>query len=211
VVDRDGCFVWEKSAVQASVMAGTERFWAKDKSSADEFQQRLEDAVDKEIDLPDDIMPDFVSSVIAEKLVSTRPGRKLKKWGPVQPVRQSSRIDRSRNIMEKAEERKKIINLEKPNLAGIMSSYPFHVLPVDELDSMADKFGVSINESVDDSNVLVSVSNSSSSGPSSCNDERQEELADQWIEVVRKSRGKHPGRSVNDMCFLEQQKYFCTW
>jgi hypothetical protein len=40
--------------------------------------------------------------------------------------------------------------------------------------------------------VLVSVSNSSSSGPSSCNDERQEELADQWIEVVRKSRGKHP-------------------
>jgi hypothetical protein len=55
------------------------------------FQQRLEDAVDKEIDFPDDIMPDFVSSVIAEKPDSTKPGRKLKKWGPVQPVRQSSR------------------------------------------------------------------------------------------------------------------------
>jgi hypothetical protein len=178
VVDRDGCFLWEKSAVQASVLEETERFWAKDKSSDDEFQQRLEDDVDKEIDLPDDIMPNFVCSVIAEKPETTRPGRKLKKWGPVQPVRQSSRIDRSINIMEKAEERKKIINLEKPKMAGIMSSNPFHVLPVDELDSMADKFGVSINESVDVNNVLVSVSNSFSSGPSSCNDERQEELAD---------------------------------
>jgi hypothetical protein len=122
----------------------------------------------------------------------TRPGRKLKKWGPVQPVRQSSRIDRPRNIMEKAEKRKKIINLEKPKMAGIMTSNPFHVLPVDDLDSMADKFGVSINESVDNSDMSVSVSNSSSSGPSSCDNERQEELADQWIEVVRKSRGKHP-------------------
>jgi hypothetical protein len=77
-------------------------------------------------------------------------------------------------------------------MSGIMFSNPLHVLPVDELDSMADKFGVSINESVDVNNVLVNVSNSSSSGPSSCNDERQEELADHWIEVVRKSRGKHP-------------------
>jgi hypothetical protein len=57
-------------------------------------------------------MPNFVSSVIAEKPETTRPGRKLKKWGHVQPVKQSSRIDRSRNIMEKAEERKKIINLK---------------------------------------------------------------------------------------------------
>jgi hypothetical protein len=89
VVDKEGCFIWEKSAVQASVLEETERFWAKDKSSADAFHQRLEDAVDKEIDFLDDIMPDFVSSMIAEKPEMTRPGRKLKKWGPVQPVRQS--------------------------------------------------------------------------------------------------------------------------
>jgi hypothetical protein len=57
---------------------------------------------------------------------------------------------------------------------------------------MADSFGVSINESVDNSVMSVRVSNSSSSGPSSCDNERQEELADQWIEVVRKSRGKYP-------------------
>jgi hypothetical protein len=157
------------------------------------FQQRLEDVVDKELDFPNDIMLDFVSSVeITGKSEVTRPGRKQKKWGPVRHLRQSSRIDRSKNIMEKAEERKKIINLEKPNMPGIMSSNPFSVLLVDELDSMADQFGVSINESVDTSSVLVSVSNSSSSGTSSCSDERQEELADHSIDVVRKSWGNHP-------------------
>jgi hypothetical protein len=129
--------------------------------------------VDKELDLLDDIMPDFVSSVeITGKPEVTRPGRKQKKWGPVQPLRQSSRIDRSKNIMEKAEERKKIINQEKPKMSSIMSSNPFFVLPVDDLDTMADQFGVSINESVDISSVLVSASNSSYSGPSSCSDER---------------------------------------
>jgi hypothetical protein len=38
VVNKDGCFVWEKTAVQACVREETKRFWAKDKSSADEFQ-----------------------------------------------------------------------------------------------------------------------------------------------------------------------------
>jgi hypothetical protein len=38
VVDKEGCFIWEKSAVQASVLEETKRFWAKDKSSADFFQ-----------------------------------------------------------------------------------------------------------------------------------------------------------------------------
>jgi hypothetical protein len=80
--------------------------------------------------------------------------------------------------MEKAEERKKIINLEKPKMLDIMSSNPFSVLPIDDLDTTADQFGVSINESVDASNALLSASNSSSSGPSSCSDERQDELAD---------------------------------
>jgi hypothetical protein len=102
--------------------------------------------------------------------------------------------------MEKAEERKKIINLEKPKMLGIMSSNPFSVLPVDDLDTMAAQFGVSINESVDASNALLSASNSSSSGPSSCSDERQEELADHWIDIVRKSRGKHPQEEMSMIC-----------
>jgi hypothetical protein len=77
VVDKEGCFIWEKSAVQASVLEETDRLWAKEKSSADVFQQRLEDAADMELDLPDDIMPDFVSSVdITGKPEVSRPGRK---------------------------------------------------------------------------------------------------------------------------------------
>jgi hypothetical protein len=88
VVDKEGCFIWEKSAVQATVLEETERFWSKDKSSADLFQQRLEDAVDKELDLPDDIMPDFVTSMeITRKPEVTRTRRKQKKWGPVQLIR----------------------------------------------------------------------------------------------------------------------------
>jgi hypothetical protein len=61
--------------------------------------------------------------------------------------------------MEKAEERKKIINLE-PKMTGIMSSNPFSVLPIDELDTMANQFGVNINETVDENiNESVDVSN----------------------------------------------------
>jgi hypothetical protein len=78
----------------------------------------------------------------------------------VQPLRQSTRIGWSKNIMEKAEERKKIINLEKPKMTGIMSSNPFSVLPINELDTMANQFGVNINEYVDENiNESIDVSN----------------------------------------------------
>jgi hypothetical protein len=112
--------------------------------------------------------------------------------GPVQPVRQSKRIDRSKNIMEKAEERKKMVNLEIPKMKGIMSSNPFSILHVQDLDDRADKFGVYISEQIIDTSVVVVDPSSSSSMHVSSQDERQEELATQWIEVVRKSRGKHP-------------------
>jgi hypothetical protein len=163
------------------------KFWAKEKIGADTFQQRLEDAAISDLNLPDDIMPYFVSYVAVDRISELpRPGKKQKKWGPVQPIRQSTRTDLSKNIMEKAEERKRIINLEKPKMKGIMSSNPFSVLPIDELDTMADKFGVDIN---DDTVLSFKTTSSSYSMPSSCRDERQEELAELWIDVVRKSWG----------------------
>jgi hypothetical protein len=98
-----------------------------------------------ELNLQNDIMPYFVSFVPLEKqLAGAKTGKKQKKWGRVQPVRQSTRNDRSKNIIEKAEERKKIIILEKPKMIGIMSSNLFSILPVHELDAMADQFGVDI-------------------------------------------------------------------
>jgi hypothetical protein len=65
--------------------------------------------VEAEISLPDNIMPDFEDP--ATKLALSKIHKEKKqKWGPVQAVRQSTRIDRSRNIMEKAEERKRKTN-----------------------------------------------------------------------------------------------------
>jgi hypothetical protein len=119
-------------------------------------------------------MPDFVSSVAVYRISELpRPGNNQKKWGPVQPIRQSTRIDRSKNIMEKAEERKMIINLENPKMKGIISFNPFYVLPIDDLDTMADQFGVDINEPVDRIVLPLNMTSSSSSMPSSCSDERQ--------------------------------------
>jgi hypothetical protein len=55
-------------------------------------------------------MPDFEDPTA--KLAQPSIHREKKqKWGPVQAVRQSSRSDRSKNIMEKVEERKRKINL----------------------------------------------------------------------------------------------------
>jgi hypothetical protein len=59
--------------------------------------------------------------------------------------------------MEKAEERKNM-----PKMKGIMSSNPFFVLPMHELDDMADKFGEDINEQVVDYYLDPSISSSSS-------------------------------------------------
>jgi hypothetical protein len=146
--------------------------------------------VEAEISLPDNIMPDFEDPA-AKLALSKIHKEKKQKWGHVQAVRQSSRIDRSKNIMEKAEERKRKTNLEIPKMKGIMCSNPFTVLPIHELDARADKVGISIiEEFVEIENQTVS-SSSSSSMPISEND-RQEDLEEYWTEVVRKSRGKYP-------------------
>jgi hypothetical protein len=59
VINKEGCFVWDKAEVEEAVMAETEQFWAKETTADVTFQQKLEDAVGAEISLPDNIMPDF--------------------------------------------------------------------------------------------------------------------------------------------------------
>jgi hypothetical protein len=190
VINKEGCFVWDKSEVEDDVIAETEKFWAKETTADVTFQQRLEDAVEAEISLPKNIMPEFED--LAAKLAQSSIHREKKqKWGPVQAVRQSSGIDRSKNIMEKAEERNRKINMEIPKMKGIMCSNPFTVLPIHELDVRADKVGISIIEELVDIEIQSISSSSSSSMPTPKKD-RQEDLEEYWTEVVRKSRGKHP-------------------
>jgi hypothetical protein len=64
VINKEGCFVWDKSEVEDAVIAETEQFWAKETTTDVTFQQRLEDAVEAEISLPDNIMPDFEDPVV---------------------------------------------------------------------------------------------------------------------------------------------------
>jgi hypothetical protein len=194
VINKEGCFVWDKAEVEEAVIAETEQFWAKETTTDATFQQRLEDAVGAELSLPDNIMPDFEDP--ATKLALSKIHKEKKqKWGPVQAVRQSSRIDRSKNIMEKAEERKRKTNLDIPKMKGIMCSNPFTVLPIHELDNRADKVGISITEDFVEIDNQTKSSSSSSSMPFSDKD-RQEDLDEFWTEVVRKSRGKHPRKKL---------------
>jgi hypothetical protein len=71
-------------------------------------------------------------------------------WGTMQLVIQSGRIDRSKNVMDKAMELKEKKNTMgvATKLSGILRSNPFHVLQVDELRSMAGKIGVHIHEDI---------------------------------------------------------------
>jgi hypothetical protein len=90
--------------------------------------------------------------------------------------------------MEKAQEMKKINNLEIPRMKGIMSSNPFNVLQYDELDNVAKIVGVNID---DDSDSMHSACSSPRADSLSDKDQHKE-LAEGWINVIRKSRGKHP-------------------
>ena len=115
------------------------------------FNQRLDQAEqEKEIVLPDDIMPSFEKLVVMGKAYTVKDQRATKKqktWGPIQPTRQSQRIDRTKNIMEKAKEKKMRSNLEIPDkFKGIIRSNPFSILQCSELESMAKTIGVDIVE-----------------------------------------------------------------
>jgi hypothetical protein len=82
--------------------------------------------------------------------------KKQKTWGPVMPIRQSNRIDRSMNVMDKVKELKKKINLEVPaskKLSGIMRNNLFNLLQFDALGNMASTVGVKIGTSILDSSI----------------------------------------------------------
>jgi hypothetical protein len=59
VINKEGCFVWDKPVDEAAVIAETDQFYAKETTADVTFQQRLEDAIETGLSLPDNIMPDF--------------------------------------------------------------------------------------------------------------------------------------------------------
>jgi hypothetical protein len=80
-----------------------------------------------------------------------------KKWGPIQPTRRSNIIDRSRKMIDKANEMKMKSNLEisaSAKMAGIMNSNPFHVLHVDDLDDMAKNVGTNLGKEIIQGNLV---------------------------------------------------------
>jgi hypothetical protein len=83
-------------------------------------------------------------------------GKKQKMaWGPVQPIRQSDRIDRSKNVMDKAMELKEKKNTlgAATKMTGIIKSNTFNVLQVDELSDMARKIGIHVDTTAVDDTV----------------------------------------------------------
>jgi hypothetical protein len=132
-------------------------------------------------------------------------------------MRQSSRIDRSKHIMDKAMELKEKKNamLSSKKMSGIMNSNPFHVLQNSEFVDMSSKLGVAINvedddvPSIDDSSHSVdshiskvdrdSLKTSASieqiiKTPEQYNTVLESDDVDDnlWIDVYKKRRGKHP-------------------
>src|SRR3954462_10104723 len=107
--------------------------------------------------------------------METKAIKRQKQWGPVQPTRQSTRVDRSKNILARAVDLKNKSNLEVPNLKGIMLANPFSVFSPVELEVLSDKIGVVVNDSahdvLDDSHSLIATS----SGPRNLDEE-----ADGW-------------------------------
>jgi hypothetical protein len=84
-------------------------------------------------------------------------------------------------------------------MKGIMSSNPFNVLQYDELDNLAKIVGVNIS----DHNDSMYSACSSSRVDSLSHKDQHEELAEGWIDVIRKSWGKHSKKFIHDMWFLE--------
>jgi hypothetical protein len=197
-------------------------FWQQEE---DEFVAKMQasDSMredDVELSLPEDILPslDQMLQQKADLGKAVQGGSKKQKiWGPIQAVRQSSRIDRSKHILEKAMELKEKKNAMPSfkKMSGIFHSNPFHVLQSSECVDMSSKLGVVINiddddtPSVDDSCISIDCQNpgidkitlnQSSSieqiikTPEHFNtvlesDDVEDNL---WIDVYRKKWGKHP-------------------
>jgi hypothetical protein len=154
-VDEEGRFIWRSgpSRFDEDVSEEIQNFLLEDQESLackggiDLGNREVNDGL--ELTLPEDILPSF-EKPDTEGVVDTdqqRKTRKKKAWGPVQATRQSSRVDRSMNVMKKAIEYKKKNNLEEPNkkMKGIMHSNAFQSLDVDYLESLARNVGVDIS------------------------------------------------------------------
>jgi hypothetical protein len=175
---------------------------------------------DVELSLREDILPSL-DQMLQQKADLDKAfqggSKKQKVWGPIQAVRQSSRIDRSKHIMEKAMDLKEKKNAMPSfkKMSGIIHSNPFHALQSSECVDMSSKLGVVINiddddtSSVDDSCISIDcqipeIDKGSLNQNSNIeqiiktpehfstvleSDDVEDNL---WIDVYRKKRGKHP-------------------
>jgi hypothetical protein len=220
-IGTDGQFIWDSSNnADNSVRSEVTSFWNEDGLS---FADKMEEAAIEQLNLPEDIMPAFHD--LMKDRDDQGAGKKQKKaWGHVQPSRQSDRIDRSKNVMDKAMELKERKNTlgAASKMSGIIRSNPFHVLQVEELGDMARKIGIHVDIDVVDvteesdslgmpKNQLVHSDEilDSSLGIDVLSDAECPRTPDQyntdhefddrgenvWVHVTRKKRGKHPRKS----------------
>jgi hypothetical protein len=128
-IGTNGQFIWDGcSDADEGVKSEVTCFWNEEGLS---FAARMEEAAAEQLQLPEDIMPAFDD--LLKKREAQGAGKKQKMaWGPVQPIRQSDRIDRSNNVIDKAMELKDKKNTlgATTKMAGIIKSNPFHVLQV---------------------------------------------------------------------------------
>jgi hypothetical protein len=154
-VDEDGRFIWRSgSSIADETMSEEIQNFLLDDQETLACNQGIDlgsmemGVGGMEVPLPEDILPSFEKTDKGEVVEIDQQGktRKKKVWGPVQATRQSSRVDRSMNVMKKAIEYKKKNNLEEPNkkMKGIMHSNAFQSLDVDYLESLARNVGVDI-------------------------------------------------------------------
>jgi hypothetical protein len=102
----------------------------------------------QEVYLPKEIMPSFekIDMEIEGKTDGQERTRKCKVWGHVQATMQSSRVDRSMNMMEKSLEYKRN-KLDEPNkkMKSIIQSTTFQSIDVDVLESISRNVGIDIS------------------------------------------------------------------
>ena len=159
VVDSECCFMLDGLVEQGGrASQESENFWLEEQGES--FSQKLDSVTDTQgFSLPEDIMPCFDKLAVEGPHIvadaENRVSKKIKKWGPVQPLRKSNRIDRSKNVLEKAKECKMRSNLEIPprKIKGIMESNPFNILQASVLNSMARELGINIEEILDVDNI----------------------------------------------------------
>jgi hypothetical protein len=115
-VDEDGRFIWRSgSSIDDETMSEEIQNFLLDDQETLACNQGIDlgsmemGVGGMEVALPEDILPSFEKTDKGEVVEIDQQGKRRKKkvWGPVQATRQSSRVDRSMNVMKKAIEYKK--------------------------------------------------------------------------------------------------------